>query len=304
MPKIPSLEEMLKTGAHFGHKTSRWHPKMEPFIHTARGGVHIINLEETQKQLEIVLKYVSDIAARGGVILFVATKRQAQSLVKQYAEEANMPYVCERWLGGTLTNFGEIRKIVKRYKKLKDQQDKDELKKYTKKERLMISRQIADMERKIYGIRDMEVIPDAMFVVDMKVEKTAVEEAAQKNVPVIAICDTNVNPKKAKHIIPANDDALKSIDMMLRLVAEAIKEGKAEGTKLVNAAAKKEQKEEKEEPKASPKKQQKVKEIALEEVEVEEEVAVTEDSKAAMEELDLKLHDQILSEKEEEGKQK
>ena len=284
MPKIPSLEEMLQAGVHFGHKTSRWHPKMEQYIHTARGGVHIINLEETQKQLENVLNYVSTVASRGGVILFVATKRTAQGLVKQYAEEAKMPYVCERWLGGTLTNFGEIRKLVKHYLKLKDQQDKGELGKYTKKERLMISREIKDMERKIYGLRNLEVIPDVMFVIDMKNEKTAVKEAKQKNVPVVAVCDTNVNPDKAKFVIPANDDAVKSIEMMLRLVTEAIAEGKKEGTKVVNAAAKEEVKTKKEEPK--------------------EEVAITEDSKAAMEELDLKLHDQILSEKEEEEKQK
>ncbi|MFH1315821.1 MAG: 30S ribosomal protein S2 [Candidatus Uhrbacteria bacterium] len=297
MPKIPSLEEMLQAGVHFGHKTSRWHPKMEPFIHTARGGVHIINLEETQKQLEEVLKYVSDIATRGGVILFVATKRQAQELIKQYAEEASMPYVCGRWLGGTLTNFGEIRKIVKRYKKLKEQQDKGELSKYTKKERLMISREIADMERKIYGIRDLEVIPDAVLVIDMKVEKTAVEEAAQKNVPVIAVCDTNVNPDKAKMIIPANDDAVKSIQMMLRLISEAIVEGKKAGTQLVNAAAKKSDQVE-----PALVKSTKKTEDTSDDVDVDDEVEVTEDSKAAMEELDLMLHDKILSEKEEEEK--
>ena len=290
MPKIPSLEEMLQAGVHFGHKTSRWHPKMAPFIFLARGGVHIINLEETQKQLEIVNKYVSDIAARGGVILFVGTKKQAAGLVKEYADKVKMPYVNERWLGGTLTNFGQIQKLVKHYKKLKDQQDKGELKKYTKKERLMISREIEDMEHKIYGIKDMDKKPDALFIVDAKVEKTAVQEANHQNIPVIALCDTNVNPDKMKHIVPANDDAVKSVGIVLDQVSQAIAEGQKAGNQLVNAAAELKKKETKKETKKAP--------------EPEEDLKVTEDSKAAMEELDLKLHDQILSEKQEEEKQK
>lgn len=285
MPKIPSLEEMLKAGVHFGHRTSHWHPKMEPYIFTARGGVHIINLEETQKQLEDTLSYVKDIATRGGVILFVGTKRQAQQAVGEAAEKAGMPYVNGRWLGGTLTNFGEIRKLVKHYLKLKDQQDKDELKKYTKKERLMISREIADMEKKIYGIRNLESKPDAIFILDLRNEKTALQEAEHENIPVVALCDTNVNPIKVKQVIPANDDAVKSIEMMLDLVVQAIEEGKKEGTKLVNAAAKKSAKKEIEKGNG-------------------EELAVTESSKAVVEDLDLKVHDQLAKEKIEEEKVK
>ena len=283
MPNIPSLEEMLQAGVHFGHKTSRWHPKMAPFIFTARGGVHIVNLEETQKQLEDTLGYLKSIAARGGVVLFVGSKTQAKGFVKQYADQVGMPYVNERWLGGTLTNFGQIQKLVKHYKKLKDQQDKGELGKYTKKERLMISREIADMERKIFGISNMDKKPDALFIIDTKTEKTAVQEANHQNIPVVAVCDTNVNPDKMKFVVPANDDAVKSIEMMLRLAAEAIAEGKAEGTKVVNAA---EKPAEKKAPAEA------------------EDVAVTETSKKVVEELDLKLHDQILSEKQDEEKQK
>lgn len=287
MPNIPSLEEMLQAGVHFGHKTSRWHPKMEPFIFTARGGVHIVNLEETQKQLTEALEFIKNIAVRGGVVLFVGTKKQASGLVKQYAEEAGMPYVNERWLGGTLTNFGQIKKLVKHYKKLKDQQDKGELKKYTKKERLMISREIADMEHKIFGISEMENKPDVLFVIDTKNEKTAVHEALHQNIPIVAVCDTNVNPGKVQRVIPANDDAVKSIEMMLRLATEAIAEGKKEGTKMVNAAAEKKS------------------QVSSSKSQVsEDDLKLTEDSKAAMEELDLKLHDQILSEKQEEEKQK
>ncbi len=286
MPKIPSLEEMLSAGVHFGHRTSHWHPKMEPYIFTARGGVHIINLEETQKKLEEALKFVSDIAARGGVILFVGTKRQAQDIIKKYAEEAGMPYVNERWLGGTLTNFGVIRRLVKHYIDLKDKQDKGELKKYTKKERLMIGREIEDMERKVYGVRNMETKPDAVFIADIRSEKTAIKEANHLGIPVIAICDTNVNPSGVKQIIPANDDAVKSIEMMVGLVAEAIKEGKKAGTKLVNAA------------------EEKTKKLKNNHKEDIEEVKLDESSKAAVEDLDLKLHDEIAAEKIDEEKNK
>ncbi|MBU0531487.1 MAG: 30S ribosomal protein S2 [Candidatus Uhrbacteria bacterium] len=285
MPKIPSLEEMLSAGVHFGHRTSHWHPKMEPYIFTARGGVHIINLEETQKQLEDALSYIKDIAARGGVILFVGTKRQAQKLVGEAAERVGMPYVNGRWLGGTLTNFGEIRRLVKRYLKLKDQQDKDELTKYTKKERLMISREIEDMASRIYGIRNLEAKPDAIFILDLRHEKTALQEAEHEHIPVVALCDTNVNPDKIKKVIPANDDAVKSIEMMLDLVAQAIEEGKKEGSQLVNAAAKKEVK-------------KPVKD------ENGDELAVTESSRAVVEDLDLKVHDQLAKEKIEEEKVK
>lgn len=279
MPNIPSLEEMLKAGAHFGHRTSRWHPKMAPFIFTDRGGVHVINLEETQKKLEEAMSFVKSIAERGGVVLFVGSKRQAQEIVKEQAEACGMPYVNERWLGGTLTNFGEIRKLVKHYKSLKDQQDKGELEKYTKKERLMISREIADMEKKVYGIRDMEAKPDAVFIVDIKTEKTARQEANHQNIPVVAVCDTNVNPRGIKHLIPANDDAVKSIAIMTRLISEAIQEGKKEAGKLTNAAAKKK-------------------------TDKAEEVAVSTDSKEAVEDLDLKVHDALAAEKQEEEKNK
>ncbi len=279
MPNIPSLEEMLAAGVHFGHRTRGWHPKMEPFIFTARGGVHIINLEKTQEQLKEVLDYVKDIAARGGVVLFVGTKRQARKVIKETAEAVEMPYVTERWLGGTLTNFGEIRKRVKHYLKLKDMQEKGELKKYTKKERLMIARQIEDMETKFYGVRNMEAKPDAVFVLDVRKEKTAVEEAGVTNIPVVAVCDTNVNPTKIKKIIPGNDDAVKSIEMMVELVGEAIKEGKAEGNKLTNAAAKKADKK-------------------------DENLSVAAKSKEDVEELDLQIHDALAAEKQEQEKNK
>jgi len=223
---------MLKAGMHFGHSTSRWHPKMNEFIFGARQGRHIINLEETQTRLEDALEYVKGIAARGGVVLFVGTKTQAKDLVKKYADICGMPYVNERWLGGTITNFGQIRKSLKRLGMLKDQRDKGELKKYTKKEQLMLEREIEEMEEKLGGIQYITKVPDALFVVDVRTEKTAIAEANTVNTKVIAICDTNVNPRGITKVIPANDDAVKSIELVCALMADAIKEGKANAAQV------------------------------------------------------------------------
>jgi len=231
MPNLPSLTDMLKAGMHFGHKTSRWHPKMKDYIFGARQGVHIINLEETNKMLESALETAKGIAARGGVILFVGTKVQAQDIVKKYADACGMPYVIHRWLGGTLTNFDQIKKTLKRMKMLKDQRDKGELNKYTKKERLMISREIEDMEHKLGGMQEVTKVPDAMFIVDVRTEKTALKEANVTGIPVIALCDTNVNPAGVSKIIPGNDDAVKSIELISKLMCDAIKEGKANAIK-------------------------------------------------------------------------
>ncbi len=231
MPNLPSLTDMLKAGMHFGHKTSRWHPKMKDYIFGARQGVHIINLEETNKMLESALETAKGIAARGGVILFVGTKVQAQDIVKKYADACGMPYVIHRWLGGTLTNFEQIKKTLKRMKMLKDQRDKGELNKYTKKERLMISREIEDMEHKLGGMQEVTKVPDAMFIIDVRTEKTALKEANVTGIPVIALCDTNVNPGGVSKIIPGNDDAVKSIELISKLMCDAIKEGKANAIK-------------------------------------------------------------------------
>lgn len=231
MANMPSLEEMLKAGMHFGHSTSRWHPKMKPFIFGSRQGVHIIHLEKTQENLQTALETLKGIASRGGVILFVGTKLQAKAAVKKYADACGMPYVINRWLGGTLTNFGQIKQTLKRMKTLKDQRDKGELRKYTKKEQLMISREIEEMEEKFGGIEHITRTPDAIFLIDVKTEKTALKEANVTGIPVIALCDTNVNPDGVAKIIPGNDDALKSIELVCRLACDAIKDGKANAAK-------------------------------------------------------------------------
>lgn len=231
MSKFPSLVEMMQAGMHFGHQTSRWHPKMRSYIFGSRGGVHILDLEQTQKQLMAALDMMKGIAGRGGVILFVGTKPQAQNHVKTYADSCGMPYVINRWLGGTLTNFGQIKQTLKRMKMLKDQREKGELRKYTKMEQLMISREIEDMDEKFGGIEQLMRTPDALFVLDIRTEKTAVKEAQLMRIPVIALCDSNVNPEGIAQVIPGNDDATKSIELVCKLACEAVKEGKAEGIK-------------------------------------------------------------------------
>jgi len=211
---------------HFGHKTSRWHPKMAPFIFGARSDVHIIDLEKTQTMMQDALEFLKGVAARGGLVLFVGSKSQAKSIVRKYAEQVGMPYVTERWLGGTLTNFAQIKKSLKRLKTLREQMEKGELRKYTKKERLLLQRELNDLEKKIGGIQNLERLPEAVFVIDIRTEKTAVAEAYDTKTKVVATCDSNVNPSKVDYIIPANDDAVKSIEMICHLAAEAIEEGK------------------------------------------------------------------------------
>ncbi|MEK7615492.1 MAG: 30S ribosomal protein S2 [Patescibacteria group bacterium] len=234
MANKPSLTDMLKAGMHFGHTTSRWHPKMEPFIFGERGGIHILNLEMTQKLLDEALEQMKQIVSRGGIVLFVGTKSQAQSIVRKYAEACGMPFVVDRWLGGTLTNFRQIKETLKRFKMLKDQRDKGELRKYTKKEQLEIAREIEDMTVRIGGIEDMTKVPEAMFVIDIRTERTSVEEANVTKTKVFAVCDSNVNPKGVDYVIPANDDAVKSIELLCKLACDAIKEGKATATKMAS----------------------------------------------------------------------
>ncbi len=226
--KMPSLLEMLKAGVHFGHQTSNWHPKMAPYIFADRAGVHIINLEKTQKKLEEALKFVSGIAERGGTVLFVGTKDQVKDIIKKNAQECGMPHVNERWLGGTLTNFASIAKLIKKLKDLKVK--KDDEGKYTKKERLVFEREAEKLDEIIGGISDMEKVPDAIYVVDVKNEKTVVREANKKGVPVVAMTDTNINPDAVDYVIPSNDDAIKSVEMITSLIAEAIKQNKKEAS--------------------------------------------------------------------------
>ena len=228
MTKIPSIEEMLKCGLHFGHQTSKWHPKMAPFIFGDRKGVHIFDLQKTQKLLEEALQFISKMSSENKTILFVGTKDQVKSKMADQAKELEMPYVNNRWLGGTLTNFLVIKKLINKYLDLKEKQASGKLTKYTKKEQLDFSKQIEKLDTMVGGMSNLKKLPDVLFIWDIKKEKTALAEAKKKGIPVIAICDTNVNPNGVKYIIPANDDATKGIKLILGLVAEAIKEGKAQ----------------------------------------------------------------------------
>jgi len=231
---------MLQAGVHFGHKTARRHPKMEPFIFGERSGIHIINLDKTVQVAKRVADNIRDMASRGATILFVGTKKQARDLVKQYAEACNMPYVNNRWLGGTFTNFSEVSKQIRRYHELKEMRDSGAMaRKYTKKEALKFEREIEELEEKVGGIQNLKRLPDAVFIVDVKKEKTALREAKSKEVPIIALMDTNVNPDDIDFGIPSNDDAVKTLEMMISLMAEAIKEGQANPAQPQQATAEK-----------------------------------------------------------------
>lgn len=226
---LPNLEDFLKAGAHFGHKISRWHPKMKPYIFCVYGGIHIINVEKTREKLQEALEFVRNLGKEGKTLLFVGTKSQAQAIIKKYAEECGLPYVNEKWLGGTLTNFEEISKLISSYLKLKAQQSAGELAKYTKKEQLNFMNRLVKMEKKVSGILNLNKLPDALYIVDLKAEKTALKEARDKNIPVVAICDTNVDPTTVQYPIPANDDAIKSIELITSFIAQAYQLGKKEG---------------------------------------------------------------------------
>jgi small subunit ribosomal protein S2 len=223
---LPTLEEMLAAGMHFGHRTSRWHPNMAPYIVAERNNVHIINLDETRAKLETALNFIKDLVSKGGVLLFVGSKEQAKAITRAKAESVLMPHVTDRWLGGTITNFGVISRLIKTLKDLKSKRASGELEKYTKKERHDFDLEIRDLEEKVGGIASLDRLPDAIFILDVKNESTAVREAKRKKVPIVGVCDTNTDPSGINYMIPANDDAVKSIEMIISLVAEAVKEGK------------------------------------------------------------------------------
>ncbi len=229
MENLPTIEQMLKAGMHFGHQTSRWHPKMEPFIFTQRNGIYIIDLVKARRMLGTALDFIKKFAAEGKIILFVGTKMQVKKPLKRMAEETGMPYVTEKWMGGCLTNFPVIKRMIKKYKELSEDRAAGKLEKYTKKERLSFERQIAKLEAKVGGLVNLTRLPDAVFIWDIKREKTALTEAMKKNIPVIAVCDTNVDPTGVNYIIPANDDATKTIKLILGLVKKAIVTGKEKG---------------------------------------------------------------------------
>jgi small subunit ribosomal protein S2 len=227
MPSNVSMKALLETGVHFGHRTPKWNPKMKPFIFTERNGIHIIDLQQTLVNLNKYYDMVRDIAQNGGAVLFVGTKRQAQETVAQEAERAGMPYVNHRWLGGTLTNWRTIRERIDTLKKLEKRRDAGEFNLLTKKEALILERKIEKLQTRLGGIRDMRRLPDMLVVVDTKREATAIKEANILAIPVLALADTNSDPDDLDYIIPANDDAVRAIKLLVSTLADAAAEGRA-----------------------------------------------------------------------------
>lgn len=221
-----TMREMLEAGVHFGHQTRFWDPKMAPFIFGHRNKIHIINLEKTLPMFQDAQKFVKQLAAKGGTILMVGTKRQARELVVEQAQRAGVPYVDQRWLGGMLTNFKTVKTSIKRLKEMKAQQEVG-LESLSKKEQLMFARELAKLERDIGGIQDMNGLPDAIFVIDVGFHKIAITEAKKLGIPLIGVVDTNHNPDGIDYVIPGNDDSAKAVTLYARAIADAILEGRA-----------------------------------------------------------------------------
>ena len=236
MPRA-SIEDLLRAGAHFGHLTSRWNPKMDSYIFMQRNGIHIIDLKQTQKLLDEAADAAARFSGRGKEILFVGTKKQAQATVREEAERAGMPYVVDRWLGGMLTNFQTIKKSLRRMETLQRQEQDGTTAQLKKRERLMRTRELEKLDRVLGGISGMAKLPGALFGVDVKREHIAVDEAKKLGIPVIALVDTNVDPDLVDFPIPANDDAMRSVRLFTRVIADAVSEG-AKAAKVERDAAK------------------------------------------------------------------
>ncbi|MFZ5808110.1 MAG: 30S ribosomal protein S2 [Chloroflexota bacterium] len=224
---VISMKALLESGVHFGHRTQKWHPAMKPYIFTERNGIHIIDLQKTSKAIQQAYNLVRDIVANGGNILFVGTKRQAQETVQAEAIRAGMPYVTVRWLGGMLTNWRTIRQRINELEKLERMRDKGEFDRLTKKEAMILSREIEKLEILLGGVRQMVRLPEALFVVDVRREATAIHEANLLNIPVVALVDTNCDPSNVDYVIPSNDDAIRAIKLLVAKIADAAIEGKA-----------------------------------------------------------------------------
>ncbi|MDX1664129.1 MAG: 30S ribosomal protein S2 [Candidatus Promineifilaceae bacterium] len=222
---VVSMKALLETGVHFGHRTRRWDPKMKPFIFTERNGIHILDLQQTVLMVEEAYNLVRDTVADGGSVLFVGTKRQAQDTLAREATRAKQPYVNQRWLGGTLTNWQTIRQRIRHLEELEQRQEAGEFELLKKKERLTLEWEIDKLNERLGGIRHMRDLPDLLFVVDVNNEETAVREANILNIPVIAMVDTNANPDVIDFVIPSNDDAIRAIKLIVSKMADAALEG-------------------------------------------------------------------------------
>lgn len=224
---VISMKALLESGVHFGHRTNKWEPRMKPYIFTERNGIHIIDLQQTVKLLNQAYNVIRDAVASGGTIMFVGTKRQAQETIRDEATRAGMPYVTERWLGGMLTNWSTMYARIQELDRLEKLRDTGEISRLTKKEGLLIQREIDRLLIRLSGVRAMKRLPELVFVVDVGREEAAVHEANLLNIPVIALVDTNCNPQGIDYVIPSNDDAIRAIKLLVAKVADAVLEGKA-----------------------------------------------------------------------------
>ncbi len=226
MAPVVTTKQLLEAGVHFGHQTRRWNPKMKRFIYGERNGIYIIDLEKTLERVAVAYEFIRDLVADGGTVMFVGTKKQAHDAVQSYAEKCGMPYVNERWLGGMLTNYQTISKRVGKMKEYQRMRDSGEFEAMPKKEALLIGRELEKLERNLTGIRRMERLPDAVFVLDTKTEDIAVTEANKLGIPIVAVVDTNCDPDLVQYVIPGNDDAIRSASLMCRVIADAVEEGR------------------------------------------------------------------------------
>ncbi len=279
-PTVPSMQDLLTAGAHFGHKVSRAHPKMREYIFGARDGISIIDLEKTEKKLKEAVEQAYKLGKDGKILLVVGTKKQSKDIAKDLAKEADTPYLVERWVGGMLTNFEEMRKKIRKLSELQTEKEKGQLSRYTKREQLLLSRRLEKFEREYGGVLEMAKLPDAIFLVDAVSEITAVKEAQRLSINLIGLSDTNADPNWFDYPIPANDDGIKSIKIVCEAVIRAYAQGKKESGHNTNEP-KKEAAEPVVEEKIEKKKAEKTEEV----VDVEEKVAPIEAETAIIEEL-------------------
>lgn len=223
---VVTMKELLEAGVHFGHQVHRWNPKMKPYIFGSRNGIHIIDLQKTVQLMEVAYNFVRDTVAEGKKILFVGTKKQAQDAIREEAIRCGMFYVVHRWLGGTLTNFRTIRQSIEKFKKLEKLEESEEFRRLPKKELMRLIKKREKLRRNFEGIKDMETLPGALFIIDPKREEIAVKEANKLGIPVVAVVDTNCDPDPIDYVIPGNDDAIRAIRLLSSRIADACLEGK------------------------------------------------------------------------------
>lgn len=222
-----SMKALLESGVHFGHRTNKWDPRMKPYIFTERNGIHILDLQQTVKLANNAYAVIRDMVSAGGTILFVGTKRQAQETVMEEANRCSMPYVTERWMGGMLTNWSTMHQRIQELERLEKLRDSGDINRLTKKEGLLIEREINRLQTRLSGVRSMKRVPDLLFIVDVGREESAVREANLLNIPIVALVDTNCNPQDIDYVIPSNDDAIRAIKLLVSKMADAVLEGKA-----------------------------------------------------------------------------